>query len=183
MWLDRGVKDLLNTRPYAHTPATVAAAAAEKSPHLPLAPYSNFDASAANLEVLLRPPPLARSLQLAGTQHEAVYYKRSSACVLPLPDECAEATNWTADHACWMAYVSASNDLPVEAPVTGREESSRHHLTCECARSPPLCISLIPHFVVQTLRRRCRMPGGNQSSRSDGLEELHAASVWTAHAD
>lgn len=125
----------------------------------------------------------AHSLQLAGTQREAACYKRSSACVLPLPDECGEATNWTADHACWMAYVSASNDLPVETPVTGREESSRHHLTCERARSPPLCISLILHFVVQTLRWRCRMPGGNESSRSDALEELHAARIWTAHAD
>lgn len=125
----------------------------------------------------------AHSLQFAGTQREAVYYKRPSACVSPLPDECAEATNWTADHACWMAYVSASNDLPVETPVTGREESSRHHLTRECARSPPLCISLILHFVVQTLRRRCRMPGRNESSRSDALEELHAESIWAAHAD
>lgn len=35
-------------------------------------------------------------------------------------DECSEATNWTADHACWMAYVSASNDPPVAARWQGR---------------------------------------------------------------
>lgn len=89
----------------------------EISPHLPPTSYSNFDASAANLEVLL--------LRLTGTQCEAVYYKRVSARVFChflclAPDECSEATNWTADHACWMAYVSASNDPPVEARWQGR---------------------------------------------------------------
>lgn len=28
---------------------------------------------------------------------------------------CFKATNWKRDHVCWMAYVPASNDSPVEA--------------------------------------------------------------------
>lgn len=127
----------------------------EISPHLPLTPYSNFDASASNLEVLL--------LRLTGTQCEPVYYKRVSACVFAT--SCAwrqmsaprPLIGQQTMRAEWHMFLPLMTRLSRPGDRARRRRGG-HHLTCKCARIPPLCISLILHFVLQILWHHGCMP-------------------------
>lgn len=110
MWLDRSCKDS----------CTHSCIEMLEKPFFLLALYSNFDASVETYKCSCSNMQVHSVKQITANLCLRVFCH--FLCLAS--DECFKATNWTADQACWMAYVSASNDPPVAGRWQGRRRGT-----------------------------------------------------------